>query len=160
MEDRDGAGAVPVGLESPRTGGQHLGGWDDPPAPTPTSAVAPTPTSASPPAPSSETWESEAVFREVRAGEAFGEVRQRYRRFAFSASAACFVWYLAYVVAATTAPGLMAKRVVGPVNVAMAAALAQFVTTFALTWGYAWHARRRRDEKALDVRWDVQERIR
>ncbi|WP_308217326.1 DUF485 domain-containing protein [Streptantibioticus silvisoli] len=101
-----------------------------------------------------------AVYREVQAGEEFRAVRRRYRRFAFPASAVFFVWYLAYVVAATTAPGLMGRPVLGEVNVAMVAGLAQFVTTFGLTWAYARHARLRRDQAALDVRWETQERTR
>lgn len=54
----------------------------------------------------------------------------------------------------------MGRRVVGEVNVAMVAGLAQFVTAFGLTWGYARHARTRRDRAALQVRWETQERTR
>ena len=63
----------------------------------------------------------------------------------------------AYVVAATTAPELMARPVAGAVNVAMLAGLGQFLTTFLFTWAYARHARLRRDRAALDLRWDTQE---
>jgi uncharacterized membrane protein (DUF485 family) len=106
-----------------------------------------------------------AVYLEVQHSPAFREVRQRYRGFAFPA-AVCFVsWYLLYVVAATTAPGLMARQVAGELNVAMVAGLAQFATTFLLTWAYARHARVRRDRAALDLRWTLatrtgQERVR
>ena len=68
-----------------------------------------------------------------------------------------FAWYVAYVVTATTAPGLMARPVAGAVNVAMVAGLGQFLTTFLLTWAYARHARLRRDRAALELRWDTQE---
>ncbi|WP_311766089.1 DUF485 domain-containing protein, partial [Streptomyces telluris] len=81
------------------------------------------------------------VYSEVQRGAAFREVRSRYRRFAFPAAAAFLLWYLAYVVTATAAPGLMARQVAGALNVAMLAGLAQFVTTFLLTWAYARHAR-------------------
>jgi uncharacterized membrane protein (DUF485 family) len=106
-----------------------------------------------------------AVYVEVQHSAAFGQVRDRYRRFVFPV-VACFVgWYLLYVVAATTAPGLMGRRVGGEVNVAMVAGLAQFATTFLLTWAYARHARLRRDRAALDLRWTLatrtgQERLR
>ncbi len=130
------------------------------PAPAPAPSPAPSPSPGPEPDPGPKASARAAVYREVRDGEAFQEVRGRYRRFAFRASAAFFVWYLAYVVAATTAPGLMARPLVGPVNVAMAAGLAQFVTTFGLTWAYARHARRHRDRSALDVRWDTQDRTR
>ncbi|MCT9077028.1 DUF485 domain-containing protein [Streptomyces fulvoviolaceus] len=97
------------------------------------------------------------VYLEVQRSAAFQEVRSRYRRFVIPAGAAFFVWYLAYVVTATTAPGLMARPVAGAVNVAMLAGLGQFLTTFLLTWAYARHARLRRDRAALELRWDTQE---
>lgn len=100
------------------------------------------------------------VYTEVHGSAAFQEVRRRYRRFVFPAVAAFLLWYLAYVVAATTAPGLMARPVVGTLNVAMVAGLGQFATTFLLTWAYARHARLRRDRVALELRWVTQEMMR
>ncbi|MFF9638555.1 DUF485 domain-containing protein [Streptomyces bacillaris] len=97
------------------------------------------------------------IYLEVHRSEAFREVRRRYRRFVVPAALAFLLWYLVYVVAATTAPGLMARPVAGAVNVAMVAGLGQFLTTFLLTWAYARHARLRRDRAALDLRWDTQE---
>ncbi|QCW80736.1 DUF485 domain-containing protein [Streptomyces sp. S6] len=97
------------------------------------------------------------IYLEVHRSEAFREVRRRYRRFVVPAALAFLLWYLAYVVAATTAPGLMARPVAGAINVAMVAGLGQFLTTFLLTWAYARHARLRRDRAALDLRWDTQE---
>lgn len=97
------------------------------------------------------------IYLEVHRSEAFREVRRRYRRFVVPAALAFLLWYLAYVVAATTAPGLMARPVAGAVNVAMVAGLGQFLTTFLLTCAYARHARLRRDRAALDLRWDTQE---
>ncbi|MEU8588462.1 DUF485 domain-containing protein [Streptomyces sp. NPDC048664] len=98
-----------------------------------------------------------AAYLEVQRSEAFQEVRSRYRRFVLPGLAVFLTWYVGYVVAAQTAPGLMARPVVGAVNVAMLAGLGQFLTTFALTWAYARHARLRRDRAALDLRWDTQE---
>ncbi|KAA6211684.1 DUF485 domain-containing protein [Streptomyces filamentosus] len=100
------------------------------------------------------------IYLEVQRSPAFQEVRRRYRRFAFPATLAFLLWYLAYVVAATAAPGLMARPVAGAVNVAMVAGLGQFLTTFLLTWAYARHARLRRDRVALQLRWDTQEMTR
>ncbi|MGW7366355.1 DUF485 domain-containing protein [Streptomyces sp. NPDC054841] len=98
------------------------------------------------------------IYVEVRRSAAFQEVRSRYRRFVVPATLAFFVWYVAYVIAATTAPGLMARPVAGAVNVAMVAGLGQFLSTFLLTWAYARHARLRRDRAALDLRWTVFDR--
>ncbi|MGK5730053.1 DUF485 domain-containing protein [Streptomyces sp. URMC 124] len=95
------------------------------------------------------------VYSEVQRSADFREVRSRYRRFAFPAVAGFLLWYLAYVVTATAAPGLMARPVAGALNVAMLAGLAQFVTTFLLTWAYARHARLYRDQAALELRWAV-----
>ncbi|MFE7462068.1 DUF485 domain-containing protein [Streptomyces sp. NPDC057554] len=100
------------------------------------------------------------VYLAVHRSAAFREVRRRYRRFVVPAALAFLLWYLAYVVAATTVPGLMARPVAGAVNVAMVACLGQFLTTFLLTWAYARHARLRRDRAALDLRWDTQEMTR
>ncbi|MEU1667018.1 DUF485 domain-containing protein [Streptomyces sparsogenes] len=100
------------------------------------------------------------VYTEVHGSAAFQEVRRRYRRFVFPATTVFFLWYLAYVVAATTAPDLMGRPVVGALNVAMLAGLAQFATTFLLAWAYARHARLRRDRVALELRWVTQEMMR
>lgn len=100
------------------------------------------------------------IYLEVQRSPAFQEVRSRYRRFVFPAALAFLLWYLAYVVAATAAPGLMARPVAGAVNVAMVAGLGQFLTTFLLTWAYTRHARLRRDRAALELRWDTQEMTR
>ncbi|MEU6092111.1 DUF485 domain-containing protein [Streptomyces sp. NPDC047085] len=97
------------------------------------------------------------VYAEVQRSEAFQEVRSRYRRFVVPGVAAFLVWYVGYVVAATAAPGFMARPVVGAVNVGMLAGLGQFLSTFLLTWAYARHARLRRDRAALELRWDTQE---
>ncbi|ANP56417.1 uncharacterized membrane protein (DUF485 family) [Streptomyces griseochromogenes] len=97
------------------------------------------------------------VYLEVARSEAFQEVRSRYRRFVVPGVAVFLVWYVGYVVAATTAPGLMARPVTGAVNVAMLAGLGQFLSTFLFTWAYARHARLRRDRAALELRWDTQE---
>lgn len=101
-----------------------------------------------------------AVYLAVQRSEAFQQVRRRYRRFVTPVSVAFLVWYLAYLVTATAAPELMARPVAGVFNVAMAAGLAQFASTFLLTWAYVRHARLRRDELALELRWETQDMTR
>ncbi|MFE4451754.1 DUF485 domain-containing protein [Streptomyces sp. NPDC056796] len=100
------------------------------------------------------------IYLEVQSSPAFREVRRRYRRFVIPGAAAFLLWYLAYVVAATTTHDLMAHPVVGTVNVAMVAGLGQFLTTFLLTWAYTRHARLHRDRVALELRWETQEMTR
>ncbi|MFI8190197.1 DUF485 domain-containing protein [Streptomyces sp. NPDC085946] len=124
------------------------------------SAGAAAPGPAVPPARTADGTAAADVYLEVQRSAAFQEVRGRYRRFVVPAVAAFLAWYLAYVVAATAAPGLMARPVTGAVNVAMLAGLGQFLTTFLLTWAYVRHARLRRDRAALELRWDTQEMTR
>lgn len=100
------------------------------------------------------------VYLAVQKSSAFQEVRRRYRHFVLPATAIFLIWYLAYVIAATAAPGLMSRHVFGAVNVAMLVGLGQFASTFLLAWAYARHARRRRDRAALDIRWETQEMTR
>ncbi|MEU3189562.1 DUF485 domain-containing protein [Streptomyces sp. NPDC006992] len=100
------------------------------------------------------------VYPTVQRSAAFQQVRRRYRRFALPVSAAFLLWYLGYVVLAVCAPGLMARSVAGVLNVGMVAGLAQFATTFLLTWLYTRHARLRRDRLALELRWETQDMAR
>ncbi|WP_407561660.1 DUF485 domain-containing protein [Streptomyces sp. 184] len=100
------------------------------------------------------------VYLAVHTAPEFQRVRRQYRRFVVPAALAFLAWYLSYVVAATAAPELMGRRVLGPVNVALLAGLGQFATAFLLTWAYARHARLRRDPAALDLRWDIAMRTR
>ncbi|MBT3154146.1 DUF485 domain-containing protein [Streptomyces sp. CHD11] len=104
-----------------------------------------------------ETVAAADVYLDVQRSAAFQEVRSRHRRFVVPAVAAFLTWYVAYVVTATTLPGLMARPVAGAVNLGMLAGLGQFLTTFLLTWAYVRHARLRRDRAALELRWDTQE---
>ncbi|WP_405793949.1 DUF485 domain-containing protein [Streptomyces sp. NBC_01506] len=157
MDKQDGRDAAAVRTDDP---------WYDAPASgwgeldgtgTPTTPVAPA--AAVTPAPATAPGAAE-IYLEVQRGAAFQEVRRRYRRFVVPATLAFLLWYLAYVVAATTAPGLMARPVAGAVNVAMVAGLGQFLSTFLLTWAYSRHARLHRDRDALDLRWSVFDRTR
>ncbi|WP_380791982.1 DUF485 domain-containing protein [Streptomyces albidoflavus] len=155
MEKPDGRGAA-VRPDDP---------WDDVPASgwgaTAGTGARPEPVEVPPravaPDGEDDRASASAIYREVRAGPAFQEVRGRYRRFVVPACALFLTWYLAYVVAATTAPALMARPVLGPVNVALLAGFGQFASTFLLTWAYARHARLRRDRLALDLRWETQQ---
>ncbi|WP_265864905.1 DUF485 domain-containing protein [Streptomyces sp. SKN60] len=155
MEKHDGSGSAEVRIDDPwydelaAGWGEHDGDGTPPGAVPHQQAPAP-----------ADGHSAADVYLEVQRSPAFQEVRRRYRRFVFPASLAFLLWYLAYVVAATAAPGLMARPVTGAVNVAMVAGLGQFATTFLLTWAYARHARLRRDRAALELRWDTQEMTR
>lgn len=154
IEPSEGAGYNDPWYDALASGWGELAGTGGPaPLPTP-EVVPPRPTAAEQAAATAD------IYLEVQRSAAFREVRSRYRRFVVPACAIFFSWYVAYVVTATAAPGLMAVRVVGSVNVAMVAGLGQFLSTFVLAWAYARHARLRRDRAALELRWDTQEMTR
>lgn len=174
MEKHDGpdAGSGRGGGGQGRIGDQRdpwydalASGWGELDGTGAPASVAPSPSPSPSPSHSPVTSERHGaspadIYLEVQRSEAFQEVRGRYRRFVIPGVAVFFTWYVAYVVTATTAPGLMARPVAGAVNVAMLAGLGQFLTTFLLTWAYARHARLRRDRAALDLRWAVFEQKR
>ncbi|SEN37576.1 Uncharacterized membrane protein, DUF485 family [Actinacidiphila rubida] len=156
MDNDDGGDQGPLRMDDPWHDAAGTGLW------VPEQQAAPRP-----PHPEAEPAADgrASAYLEVQDSAAFREVRDRYRRFVFPMTAAFLLWYLLYLVAATTAPRLMAHQVGGGLNVAMVAGLAQFATTFLLTWAYARHARTRRDRLALDLRWSLatrtgQERVR
>ncbi|MFI6084745.1 DUF485 domain-containing protein [Streptomyces sp. NPDC051217] len=155
MEKQEGREAAEVRTDDPWYDALASGWGELDGTGTPTTPVAPAPAAAT-------EHESRAaeIYLEVQRSAAFQEVRSRYRRFVVPATLAFLVWYLAYVVAATTAPELMARPVAGAVNVAMVAGLGQFLSTFLLTWAYSRHARLHRDRDALDLRWSVFDRTR
>jgi uncharacterized membrane protein (DUF485 family) len=101
-----------------------------------------------------------AIYRAVHESPEFQEIRTRYRRFVFPATAAFLLWYLLYVVLAVSTPQLMARPIAGPFNTAWLLGLLQFASTFLLTWLYARHARAHRDRAALGLRWETQDRLR
>ncbi|MEU3315093.1 DUF485 domain-containing protein [Streptomyces sp. NPDC006662] len=149
MDKHEGREAGTIRLDDPWYDALAAG-WGEGPEPLPPRR----------PAGEGEAPGASDVYLEVQRSAAFQEVRGRYRRFVVPATAGFLLWYVAYVVAATAAPGLMARPVAGSFNVALLAGLGQFLSTFLLTWAYSRHARLRRDRAALDLRWTVFERER
>lgn len=152
MEKEAGPGAAAMRLDDPWYEASGTV-WGEPDG---AGAVVPDGRSRSP----EQVRSAAEIYLEVQDSPAFREVRRRYRRFVVPAAVAFLLWYLAYVIAATTAHDLMARPVAGALNVAMVAGLGQFLTTFLLTWAYARHARLHRDRAALELRWDTQEMTR
>jgi len=118
------------------------------------------PASATHPVEAPEPVDAGQVYRSVQDSEAFQEIRRGYRGFVFPAAAVFLGWYLLYLGAQAAAPGLMRHQVAGPLNLAWLLALAQFASTFLITWLYARNARTKRDRAALDLRWDTQDQLR
>jgi uncharacterized membrane protein (DUF485 family) len=92
------------------------------------------------------------VYEQVQASPEFADLRARLRRFVFPMSAAFLVWYLAYVLLASYAPGFMSIKVLGNINVGLVIGLLQFVTTFVITTVYVRYANKHLDPAAEKLR--------
>lgn len=97
------------------------------------------------------THDPQEYLRVQRSPE-FGELRRRFRSFAFPMTAVFLIWYLVYVLLATYAPDFMSIRVVGYINIALVMGLLQFVSTFLITWLYIRHANSKLDPIAEQLR--------
>ena len=84
----------------------------------------------------------------VQQSPEFVELRRRFRGFVFPITAFFLTWYFAYVLLSTYAPGFMATKVFGNINIGLLMGLGQFVTTFAITFAYARWAGREFDPRA------------
>ena len=76
----------------------------------------------------------------IEESPAFVEHKRRHRSFVFPLTIAFLVWYFAYVLLTTYAPGFMSEKLVGNINVGLVAGLLQFVSTFLVTALYIRHA--------------------
>lgn len=99
---------------------------------------------------------SQADFDRVHTSAEFIELKRRFRGFAFPMTVAFVVWYFLYVLLSTYAVGFMSTPLIGYINIGMAMGLAQFVTTFGLTWLYVRHANRKLDPLAEQLRNDLE----
>ncbi|WP_040768453.1 DUF485 domain-containing protein [Tsukamurella sp. 1534] len=93
-----------------------------------------------------------AVYQRAYDSEEFHELRSRLARFVIPVSVAFLTWYLAYVLLATYAHDFMSTKLWGNINVALVIGLAQFVTTFGITWAYVRFANTKVDPIATDLR--------
>lgn len=90
-------------------------------------------------------------FVEMQSSPQFQELRKTYRSFTFPVSIAFFVWYLFYVVFATFWPDVMATPFLG-MNVGLWLGVAQFLTTFLITWAYVVYANKNIEPRAAAIR--------
>ncbi|MFD8329125.1 DUF485 domain-containing protein [Streptomyces lydicus] len=97
------------------------------------------------------------VFRTAQQGRPFCQLRRAQRAFAAVATTAVLSLYLLYVLLSSYAPGLMAGKVVGNLNVALFLGLAQFAATFLAAWLYTRHANRRRDPLAEQIKEGIEQ---
>ena len=77
------------------------------------------------------------VYERIATESDFAELRRRYRRFAFPATAAFMVWYITYVCFNNWARDFMNTKVIGNINVALIFGLLQFASTFIIAYLYS-----------------------
>lgn len=92
----------------------------------------------------------------MQASEDFTRLRSSFRAFAFPMTAAFLVWYFLYVLLSTYAEDLMSTPVVGNLNLGLIFGLAQFASTFLITWLYVRHANRKLDPIAAKLRTELE----
>lgn len=95
-------------------------------------------------------------FERIQASQNFVDLKKRFRAFAFPMTVAFLVWYFAYVLLSTYAPGAMSVRVLGTLNLGLLLGLAQFATTFLITWLYLRHANKSLDPLARAIRAELE----
>lgn len=94
----------------------------------------------------------EAKYLAVQRSAEFQDLRRRFRGWVIPVTVAALVWYLAYVLVAAYAPGFMAIKLIGNVNVGLVLGLLQFVTTFLVTGLYVRYAGRVLDPASARIR--------
>lgn len=93
------------------------------------------------------------AFLEVARSSEFGDLRSRFRRFAFPMTVFFIIWYLVYVLLSCYAEGFMSTRIAGSaITYGLVMGLGQFLTTFVITWLYIRHANKSLDPVANDLK--------
>lgn len=95
-------------------------------------------------------------FHRVQRSPEFATLKKTFRSFAFPMTAVFLAWYLAYVLGSIFAKDLMMTSVAGNLTVGILFGLAQFVSTFLITWLYIRHMNRKVDPIAAGLREDLE----
>ncbi|CCI83071.1 DUF485 domain-containing protein [Corynebacterium otitidis] len=85
----------------------------------------------------------------------FRRLRSTIKSFTFPVTALGLVWFYGYSILAIYRPDLYAVSVFGYVNVGIVLGLAQFATTFLITWAYMRFANRRVEPQQAAIRAQV-----
>jgi uncharacterized membrane protein (DUF485 family) len=91
------------------------------------------------------------VYERIAGETDFAELRRRYRRFAFPATAAFMVWYITYIVCNNWARDFMDTQVIGNINIALIFGLLQFLSTFVIASLYARYSTKNLDPLATKL---------
>lgn len=98
----------------------------------------------------------EAEFTAMQSSPEFQELRSKFRSFVFPMTIAFLVWYFLYVLLAVYATSFMSTKVFGNITWGLIIGLAQFVTTFIITWAYIRFANRQIDPRAEAIRLELE----
>ncbi len=93
-----------------------------------------------------------AAFTAMQKSPEFGELRSRFRRFAFPMTVVFLAWYFLFVLLSVYATDFMSSKVWGNITIGLILGLLQFVSTFLITWLYIRHANRNLDPIATKLR--------
>lgn len=91
----------------------------------------------------------------MAASPQFKKLKKTFRSFTFPMAVAFFLWYVVYVVTATYFPDFMAQPMWG-MNVGMWFGLAQFFTTFLITYLYVVFANKKIEPQATAIREEME----
>lgn len=91
-------------------------------------------------------------FITAQSSPEFQELRSKQRGFTFPLAIFGIAWFVIYVLLAMYAPTFMSTRVFGNVNIAILLGVAQFVTTFAITWAYVKYADKNLEPRSRAIR--------
>ncbi len=107
---------------------------------------APAPDASGPAAPTPDE------FVAAQASPEYANLRRTLRRFVFPMTAFFLIWYAVYVLLGAFAHDFMGTPVWGNINIGLILGLAQFVTTFGITFAYVRFANRDLDPQAQQIR--------
>ena len=99
------------------------------------------------------------AYERIASEPDFTELRRRYRRFAFPATAAFMVWYITYIICNNWARDFMDTPVIGNINVALVFGLLQFVSTFLIAFLYSRYSTRNLDPLATKLQDEFESEI-
>lgn len=95
-------------------------------------------------------------FHRVQQSEQFADLKKVFRSFAFPMTVVFLVWYLAYVFSSIFAKDLMMTPVFGNVTLGFLFGIAQFASTFFITWLYIRHMNKKVDPIAGEIRTELE----
>jgi uncharacterized membrane protein (DUF485 family) len=99
------------------------------------------------------------VWERNQASEEFGELRSRFRRFAFPMAIAFLLWYFLFVLLMVFARDWVSTPVFGSINIAFVLAVLQFVSTLVIVLAYDTYSRNRLDGLREVIRLRVEKEL-